>query len=439
MTPLLLALALAQQPLPPDAVLPPNHPPVGTQAPPAGGQAPGGGQEQGRGAPTTEELMQKLDQAKGLKDKDKPFEVAASMGRLYLSHGRYDDAVTFYEQAVSKADEAKKLYLAKKAAAGKAPIPAPASVGCAPEGQPNLEQQLALAKAKAKAPEAASCARAALHPLAEVENQLAKAKFLSGDKAGALEVHARALELFPSDPEARYGRAAVLLDSKGDDLPSLKLAKADLERFLADYPTSARAPQARQFLSRANDAIAAGGIAKLAAQPAKRAPEPPAAPGALPADHPPIDGRQPTQAAPAAPAAPTGPDRPPQLTPEVMDALSKVQVTDEMKKGFEGTIAGAEAALAAGEFQKALDGYKQVMPFQPDNPRVRAGIAWTLVRLNKPTAANVWNVAIGDPAAVDALGDTLAAKGDKAGAKLLWTRLKESAPAYAPKLEAKLR
>jgi tetratricopeptide (TPR) repeat protein len=255
--------------------------------------------------------------------------------------------------------------------------------------------------------------------LIELESQLASARFLTGDKIGALAVHDRALELFPSNAEARYGRAALLLDFKGDDLDALKSAKADLDKFLEDYPTSMHAKQARAFLSRVNDALAAGGITKLAALPPKKKANPR---DDLPVDHPAVQ------------------DRPPPLSPEVMEALRKVQVTDEMTQGFDTTIAAAEDALAAGKFQEALDNYKQVMPFEPENPRVRAGMAWSLVKLGRqPMADNIWNVALGDPAAIDALGDALAKKGDAAQAKALWTKLKESVPAYAPKLEAKIK
>jgi predicted negative regulator of RcsB-dependent stress response len=56
-------------------------------------------------------------------------------------------------------------------------------------------------------------------------------------------------------------------------------------------------------------------------------------------------------------------------------------------------------------------------------------------------AANVWSVAVSsDAAAVEALGDTLKAKGDDTGARALWARLKQSAPGYPQRasLEAKL-
>ena len=53
-------------------------------------------------------------------------------------------------------------------------------------------------------------------------------------------------------------------------------------------------------------------------------------------------------------------------------------------------------------------------------------------------ADNVWRVATGNPDAIAELGDSLKAKGDLEGARAVWQRLKESVPAYAPKLEGKL-
>jgi TolA-binding protein len=53
-------------------------------------------------------------------------------------------------------------------------------------------------------------------------------------------------------------------------------------------------------------------------------------------------------------------------------------------------------------------------------------------------ADNVWNVAAQTPDAIVELGDSLKAKGDEEGARAVWTRLKETVPSYASKLEGKL-
>lgn len=396
MTPLLLLL-LAQP-------LPPGHP------------APGG-----KTAPSADELIQKLDQTAGLKDRDKPFEIAASLGRLYFGQGRYADAQVFYAQALKQTDEPRALYVAQKKLAGNKPLPAPATVGCEPVADATLVKLLEKAKAQAaakNAPGAVSCLKAALAPVMEVDVMYGNAQFLLGDAAGAVATYTRALDTFESNADARYARAAVTLDTYGDDLAALGRAKADFEKFLADVPTSPRAANAKRLLARTDEALKAGGLSKLtvtADQVAALAPQP------------------------VAPNAPRQPGQPPQLTPEMIQAFNNAPRTPEMESNFAKLVSDAEEHLARGRFQEALDAYKQVMPYQPDNARLRAGMAWTMVKLNRqPMADNVWRVATQNPDAVAELGDALKAKGDVEGARALWTRLRDSVPAYAPKLEGRL-
>jgi tetratricopeptide (TPR) repeat protein len=215
-----LALCLAQAPLAPDTALPPNHPAV----PPANTPANHPPVAPGQAAPTAEELLKRLESAGDLKGKEKTFEIASSLGKLYFAHGRYADAVVFLDQAVVKAEPARALYLAKKKAAGSKGVPTPSAAGCVPGAEETMESQLAKAKAQKDPGFAAACARAALHPLIDVETQLGAAKFLTHDAAGAIAVYDRALVLFDSNPEARYGRGAALLDSKGEDVAALKQA-----------------------------------------------------------------------------------------------------------------------------------------------------------------------------------------------------------------------
>jgi hypothetical protein len=68
-------------------------------------------------------------------------------------------------------------------------------------------------------------------------------------------------------------------------------------------------------------------------------------------------------------------------------------------------------------------------------------MAWSLVGLNRqPMADRIWTVAVSaDAGAVDRLGDVLASKGNRDGAKALWTKLAQSSPAYAEKLQSKLK
>ena len=116
-----------------------------------------------------------------------------------------------------------------------------------------------------------------------------------------------------------------------------------------------------------------------------------------------------------------------------MEAFQKAEVTPEMQANFAKLIEDGEAKLASNKYQDALDAYRQVMPYQPNNPRLRAGMAWALVGLQRqPMADRVWGVAVSsDPAAVDALGDRLSKAGNKQSARALWTKLQTSAPDYA--------
>ncbi|GMU58728.1 MAG: hypothetical protein AMXMBFR34_04910 [Myxococcaceae bacterium] len=381
----LLALLLAQAPLPP------SPPP----------------------APSPEALVKKLDETQGLKDRDKPFEIAASLGRLYLGQGRYAEARTYYGQAVAAAEPVRARYLKEKKALGNQPVPAPAEAGCAPG--PQVTQALLLEKAQAhakagKRAEAVACLKVGLAGLVEAEVVLGHTEFLLGDAGAALATYTRALDTFDGNVEARYARAALLLDTKGDDAKALDQAKVDFERFLADAPTAPQAPQATRLLELTKKAIAAGGLSKVAPQVAVAPPEPARQPG-----------------------------MPPVLSKETMEAFQNAPRTPELEASFGRLVEEAEEHLARGRFQEALGNYRQVMPFQPDNPRLRAGIAWTMVKLNRqPMADNVWRTATEDPDAVAALGERLKAKGDAEGAKALWQRLKDTVPAYAPRLDGKL-
>jgi len=361
--------------------------------------------------PTAEELIKKLDANPDAKTKDKPFEIAASMGKLYFSQGRYADAITYFDQALVKAEPLRTLYQQELKAAGNKPLPPAGSVGCAPGADVTVDVLLQRAQEKAKGgahAAAASCARSAMHGVVEVDTQLGHSKFLTGDADGALKAYDRALDTFPSSPDARYSRAALLLDTKGDDVEALKTAQADLEQFLKDYGASPRAPQAKRFLERVKAAIAAGGLTKVA------------------------------DAAPPAPAPSAGPDAPPALSPETIAAFQSQPNTPEAQAQRQKTIETAEGQLAHGQYQQALQSYVSVMPFEPQNPRVRAGMAWTLVRLGKPMAPRVWGVALSSPDDVAALGDRLKAAGDAEGAKLLWQKLAQDVPGYGEKLKGRL-
>ena len=57
---------------------------------------------------TSAKLIEQLDAMKGLSAKEKTFDVAATIGRLYYSAGRYADASQYLEQAVAKGEPARR-------------------------------------------------------------------------------------------------------------------------------------------------------------------------------------------------------------------------------------------------------------------------------------------------------------------------------------------
>ncbi len=408
---LALALVVLSQLPPGHPEIPADHPPVGPAKPSATAAMPPGhpAVESGKPAPSMDELVKKLDGMKDLKDKDKTFEVAVSLGKIYLSHSKYELAATFFDQAVKKGEPLRAWVLSHRA---KAPANLPP---CTWPADTPLEKTPPLLAKEKNAALALACATRTLPALTAAETELGNALFLSGDVEGALKAHERALVTDPTNLDSQYAHAALLLEARGDAVPSLEQAKKELTGFIAHAGDSPKLPQARAFLARAEKGIAAGGLSKIAPQPAALSRPPPA----------------PMANGPAAPAP---------LAPEVVDAFNKVERTPELAKNLAGFLDEGEKFLAQQKFQDALDSYKKVMPLEPNNPRVRAGMAWSLVGLNRqPMADRVWGVASSNPEAIDALGDALLKQGDAAGAKAVWTKLKETVPSYGARLEAKLK
>ncbi|HSP19587.1 MAG TPA: hypothetical protein VLQ79_08735 [Myxococcaceae bacterium] len=455
-----------------DQVLPPNHPPLQGQPasggalppghptiPPAGAatsgsglgaQAPAGAPgapaelpaghpsvAPGSAPPPTDELLRKMDATPDLKTRPKPFEVAAAVGKLYYGRGRWADARDYFVQAEKTAEPLRALYLQERKQV-KGALPDAAAAGCRVSSdlavEKAAEKARSLAAAKQPGP-AASCALEALGPVLESTALLGNALALMGDTRGALAAYQRVLQVDPRNALALYGDGAVTFDLKGDDLGALKTARKELQTSVEVAPNAAQSTSARAYIARIDQVIAAGGATKFARQQEKlRAEAKPvvaAGPMAGPTAAGPMTAAAPQQSAPP----PGGPAAPPQLSQETMDAFQKTQVTPEMQANFARLIDQGEAKLVANKYQDALDAFRQVMPYQPNNARLRAGMAWALVGLQRqPMADNVWRVAVGsDPASVDALGDRLAKGGNADSARALWTKLQASAPDYATK------
>jgi tetratricopeptide (TPR) repeat protein len=353
-------------------------------------------------APSAEDIMKKLESTPELRNKEKSFEVAASIGRLYLEQGRYTEAVVYYAQAMAKAEPIRAKYLALKKKVGTQSLPPAAKVDClaTPESSMDSLAQKASALEKKNSLGSISCLQSALQPLMDAEVRYGDARFLTNDYAGAMDSYSKALETFESNANARYSRAALIVDSRGDDLKMLAIAKTDFELFIKENPQHARAAQAARLLEVTNKAMAAGGTSKLRPEPAA--------------------------------VAVRKPGMPPVLTPEMMNAFNSAPRTPEMNENFAKLVEGAEEFLVQNKFDEALTNYKQVMPYQPDNARLRAGMAWTMVKLNRqPMADNVWRAASQNPEAIDALALVLKTKGNIEAAQGVVTRLKETVPSYS--------
>jgi tetratricopeptide (TPR) repeat protein len=355
-------------------------------------------------APSAAEILKKIEATPQVKEQDKPFEVAASLGRLYFEQGRYAEAAGYYRQAMNKIEPTRALYLKLAKRIASKSLPPAASVGCLASTENTVAKlhETTLMLEKRDVLSAASCAASALQPLRDVEVKFGDAQFLTGDSKGALESYSRALTTFESNALARYARGALLLDSQGDDLKSLTLAKSDLDRVITEQPSLPQLPQAKRLLELTTKALAAGGTSKLK-------PEKSAAPV-------------------------RAPGMPPVISPEVASAFQNTPRTPEMNENFAKLVEQAEDYLAQNKFDEALGNYKQVMPYQPENARLRAGMAWTMVKLNRqPMADNVWRVASQHPEAIDALAESLKQKGNTDGAQGVVARLKQTVPQYQVK------
>jgi tetratricopeptide (TPR) repeat protein len=275
--------------------------------------------------------------------------------------------------------------------------------------------------------QATSCAFSAASAVADVMAARAHALYLLAKPKEALEGYAQALAVVEGHSASLYGRAHVLYETAPDDVRALKQASDALARFLAVSPGDGRAEHAKALRERLDHAVAAGGLTKLQATLADERKQKLAELGKG-------GGAQ------AASGAGGGPMLPP-VSKEVAESIQNTERTPELEQRLDQLMDEGEEHLAKARFDEALISYRGVLPFRPQDGRAQAGMAWALIGLKKPMAERVWTVAMGNPAAVDKLGEALQKKGDVAGAKALWSRLSQSNPAYAQqaKLAEKLK
>src|SRR6218665_1971312 len=418
--------------------LPPGHPSFGSDAPPSGtGALPQGHPPMtGRAPPNAEELLQQLEGMQGLRERDKTFEIASSLGKLYYANGRPSEAIAYLLQAEAKAKPARELFLAQKKKLGTGAVKSAAEAGCGFLPQTPVEEMGKVAAERAKKGDTAGGAgraRAALEPVLDVEVMRANALMLTNDAPGALKVFEGVLEVAPSNADALFGRSALLYETRGEDVKALHAAREGFEAFAMAHPESPRTPLANKLARMVGEAEKAGGMTKWQAS---RAEDRRIRATKLDLQRQsPMMARGPMQGGPGGDSTAA-----PNISQETMQAMQDVEHTPELEAQLTRTVEQGEELLARGRYDQALTAYRQVMPLRPDG-RVKAGLAWTLVGLGKPTADRVWGVAVSsDPAAGDQLGETLKSKGHTRGAKALWAKLAASAPDYAARasLQAKL-
>src|SRR5690242_14714913 len=104
----------------PNAPLPPGHPPLDGSTPkptrmPVDPNAPlPAGHPKvapGKAPPSADELIKQLDASRDLKSREKTFEVAVALGKLYYAHGRFDEAIEYLRQAQGKAESTRAFFL----------------------------------------------------------------------------------------------------------------------------------------------------------------------------------------------------------------------------------------------------------------------------------------------------------------------------------------
>ena len=139
--------------------LPAGHPPLGSEPPspaaassglPAGQVPEGHPPMTGRAPPTAEQLLQQLDGMQGLREREKTFEIASSLGKLYYTNGRPADAIPYFLQAEEKGKGARELFLAQRKKLGRTPVPSAEAANCGFKPGMPVEEMAAAAQARAK-------------------------------------------------------------------------------------------------------------------------------------------------------------------------------------------------------------------------------------------------------------------------------------------------
>ncbi len=356
----------------------------------------------------TKGLLQAVESMKAsMKDRPRDFGVNVALGNLYFDNGRYSEALEFYRDAVgqSAAAEQRIRALAKVKPAAKVPVecraePSPAE---AARGEKNRTFETLAQVLEAQKPSdgsaAAACARVLAPMLANLHARRGNAWYLAGDADQAREAHEEALALDPAQPESLFFRGAHILENARGDATQLAQGRAVWEQLLKVAPNHPRAELVRQTLPK---------VAELFGAKTAPADNEPQGPGPLP--------------------------------PGLAAAMQRFGMGPAQGAELDKTLDAAEALLAKGSFQEALDTFKTVMPVRPDG-RVALGMGIALRELGKPTAERVLLEATrmpnGDAARAHYELGLLYEKSDPARARAEFVLVPGSSP-WAAKAKARL-
>jgi tetratricopeptide (TPR) repeat protein len=410
--------------------LPPNHPPIGGAPVPAPPLNPGqgaGATDLPPGHPATGDvdphaLLRQLDAKQDeIRKKPKTFDIAFALGNLYYENARYAEAAEFFAQAIEKTRPAFRIVdqVKPKTAGG-----SPTDSAC--EGT-SVEQRIERAEQleKSQPAQALACALSAQKPALEAMSRRGTCFFLAGQIDPAIKEFESVLARDPDSVEANYRLGAIFFDAFGEDVAKLKRTRKLWDHFLQLAPEDRRAVLVRGRLKQVEDGITKGGVSKAAPLPPELLEAPPMA--SVPVD---------TRPTPAtnAPMSSQQNASVPAITPEMAEAVANTPRGPEFEQGLARALDEGEAHLAKAEYQEAVQSFRSVLPYQPNNPRARAGMAAALIGKGSPMADRIFGAAIEqDPASIDSLAQKLKAGGNAKEAKELWTRLQAQAPEYAAK------
>lgn len=338
--------------------LPPGHPKVG-------------------GAASSDDLLARVETMKAeLQGRKKSLEVLVALGDLYFEKQRYLDAIDWYREAITVAEPALARFDALPRPARAARVPDAVKDGCRHDAQHGFEALSALAEGHARKGETAAadyCWGQALEPAFLARARRGYAFVLVGNPAQGLSDEEWVLRRKPDFAEALFYQGASLAELGGNDVAMLRRARDSWKRLLEVDPRGPNAEAIRAGIAQVEERIANGG--KPRAGPAMAA-------GAAPGKEVPDPGS---------------------INAGAEESIANLDVSDpEFWKAAEGQVAQGEAQLAAGEWTKARENIKGILPVlmmkasdSPLLPRVLTAMGIAYVQLgNKELGPRMLEMAL---------------------------------------------